>query len=87
MKYLDLISQGKEETAKEDLQFKAEDAQHAVSIALLETRKAISSAKKGLKEAQKAVPYNLQTEIDITIRIESMEKGLAIATLINKERF
>lgn len=87
MNYLELISQNQDEARKEDLQFVAEEAQHAVSIALLETRKAISNAKKGLKEARKAQPYNLRTVVDFTIKIENLQAGLKIAKAVQKEDF
>lgn len=87
MKYLELISQDAKAQEKEDLQFKAEEAKHSVDIALLETRKSIAAHSKRLKEAQKAVPYDLQTEIDLTIKIQNLERGLEIATKIKGERF
>jgi len=87
MKYLDLISQGKEESVKEDLQFRAEEAQHSVSISILETRKTLASLGKQLKAAQKAIPYDLQTEVDLTIRIDNLKAGLKIAKKIETDRF
>lgn len=87
MKYLELISQGADEDKREQLQFAAEEAKHSVSISILETRKAISTAKKVLKDAKKAQPYSLQNVVDATIRIDSLERGLKIAQTIEKEDF
>tara|TARA_R110002074_G_scaffold72684_2_gene167298 strand:+ start:869 stop:1141 length:273 start_codon:yes stop_codon:yes gene_type:complete len=87
MNYLALISQGASEERAEQLQFAAEEAKHSVSISILETRKAISAAKKQLKEAKKAVPYNLQNVVDFTIKVQNLEAGLKIAQTIEKEDF
>ena len=85
--YLDLISQDSKKAQKEQLGFTAQEAQHTVSVAVLETEKAIFQAKKELADAQKAQPYNLQVEIDLITKIGSLEDGLAIAKQIQSTRF
>jgi len=87
VKYLDLISQDTKKVAQEQLEFTAKEAQHTVSVAVLETEKAIFQAKKNLADAQKAVPYNLQTEIDLIAKINNLEEGLTIAKEIQSTRF
>ena len=85
--YLELISQDAKKTQTEQLGFTAKEAQHTVSVAVLETEKAIFQAKKNLADAQKAQPYNLQTEIDLITKIGGLEEGLAIAKDIQETRF
>ena len=86
-KYIELISKGKEENEKQELQFRAEEAQHDVQGAILETKKRLAAKRNDLAKAQRAVPYRLQTEINLTVEIETLEKGLAIAEAVLIERF
>jgi hypothetical protein len=86
-KYIDLISKDAKETALEELKFRAEEAQHDVTGAILETKKQLAQKKNALAKAQRAVPYSLQGEINLTVEIEVLKKGLSIAEDILKTRF
>lgn len=86
-KYRDLISQDSKKVAEETLDFTAQEAKHTVNVAVLETKKAIFQAKRQLADAQKAQPYILKTEVDLIIKIENLEQGLAIAEEIQSNRF
>lgn len=86
-RYIDLISQNAKAKEIEQLGFRAEEAELHVQTSILETKKAISTAKRELAEAQSAIPYDLQKEIDATTKVKELEEGLALAETIAKERF
>jgi hypothetical protein len=85
--YLELISKDAKDVQKENLEFQAQDAKLAVDSAVLETKKALSNAKRDLLSAQVAIPYNLNNEIQALTRITNLEEGLAIAQQIQAVRF
>lgn len=87
VKYLDLISQSQTDITAEQLAFKADDAKLAVMNAEIATRKSISSKKIELSNAQRAIDYDIQKEINIIAEIESLEKGLLFIQKVLKERF
>jgi hypothetical protein len=87
MKYIDLISKDASEEKREELAFRAEEAQHDVSGSILETKKQLAQKRRALAKAQSAVPYSLQNEINLVVEIETLEKGLEIAEKVLAERF
>lgn len=87
VKYIDLISQNKEEKEKKQLSFKAKEAHQSVQMHVLETEKAIFSKEAELEEAKSAVPYDINLEMKLTSEIESLNKGLDFANKILSERF
>lgn len=86
-KYIDLISQSADDDNKEQLQFRAEEAELQVKQAILETKKEITKTKRELVETKKAIPYDLQAEVTKTIELKELEDGLKVATEISKARF
>jgi LPS O-antigen subunit length determinant protein (WzzB/FepE family) len=87
VKYIDAISQNVEDNQKEQRAFDNEDAILHVGGAINETKKALSLAKKELSASQKAIPYNLQAEIDATFKVDDLELALELAERIQKVRF
>jgi len=85
--YLDLISKDAKKKDNEQLNFDAQEAKHTVDVSVLETKRAIFKAKKDLANAQCAKPYDLQVEINLLNRIESLESGLVLAEQIQSTRF
>jgi CRISPR/Cas system-associated protein Cas7 (RAMP superfamily) len=87
VKYIDAISQGVEDSQKEERAFANEDAKLHVGGAILETQKALSTANKELVQHQRAIPYNLQKEIDATLKVDELTTALDLAKKIAKARF
>jgi len=87
VKYLDLISQGVEENQKEEREFANDDAKLHVQGSILATKKELSVAKKELLTSQKAIPYNLQAEINATLKVDELEVALELASRIVAVRF
>ena len=85
--YLSLITADSKAKDKQQKEFVAKEAEHTVSVAVLETEKAIFQAKNDLSTAQSAEPYNLEREIDLLNTISTLEDGLAIAKEIQSVRF
>ena len=86
-KYIDLISQGVEEQRREEREFANEEAKIEVDRSILDTKKELAKAKRLLLEASKAEPYSLEGEVVAFTIVEQLEKGLALATKIQKARF
>lgn len=87
VKYLDLISQSQKEVDTAQLEFRAQEAALSVDSAILETKKQIASKKIELANAQRAIPYSLNRELEVVTEIEQLEKGLAFAEQVKVERF
>lgn len=87
VKYLDLISQSAKDVELTELGFRAKEAEQTVNMRVLETEKAIFSKEIELTKAQRAVPYDIDAEMQLTHEIESLKKGLDFANKIKTERF
>ena len=85
--YLEMISQDEKKIKKEQLEFKAKEAQHNVDMTILETEKKIYSLKTELEEAKRAVPYDVSKEIELVNEIEGLEASLEKAKAIREERW
>ncbi|AGO47913.1 hypothetical protein Phi40:1_gp048 [Cellulophaga phage phi40:1] len=86
-KYIDLISQSSKDVETEQLQFRAQEASLQADSSILETKKAIATAKRELTELKRAIPYSFDKEISKTIEVKNLEEGLSIAESIQKSRF
>lgn len=86
-KYIDLISQNAKEADKEQNEFLNEEARLQVQTSILETKKAIATAKRELNDTKKAKPYSLEAEVKATQKVNNLEAGLKIAQDIEKARF
>ena len=87
MTYLELISQDAKANEKKQKEFQAKEAAHSVSVTLLETEKLLFQRENELEQAAKAIPYDLQAEIDLRKEIEALKETLDVAQKIQKERF
>jgi len=86
-KYIDLISQNAKEADKEAKIFANEEASLSVQASILETKKAISAAKRELNSTKRAEPYSLENEVTATQKVINLEAGLKVAQAIAKARF
>jgi len=86
-KYIDLISQSVADCDKEQKGFANDDAKLHCDSAILETKKALSTAKKVLSDSEKAEPFNLQEQINATIAVQDLEISLKLAEKITAEKF
>ncbi len=84
--YLALISKNQKQLEKEVLEDHAEDAKYEIDQVIGATGKELREAKKALRKAMVAVPYDAKTEIDATITVENLERGLEIAKKIKAAR-
>lgn len=74
--YRELLMQNKDQVEKEALQFEVEEAEQTLNATILETKKALSRAKKNLSDTVRKRPYNPQSIIEAELVIEELEDGL-----------
>lgn len=87
MKYLDLISQGAEETAKSNNALVAEEASLATQSAILNCKREISQATMHLANSKKATPFNIIDVIGATNTLQLLERKLNVLNELHKELF
>lgn len=87
MKYLELISQNAEETAKSNNTLVAEEANLTIQSAILNCKRDISQCSQQLTDIKKAVPFHVPNLIEITNRLQLLERKLQMMNELHKELF
>lgn len=87
LKYAQLIDQSQQALQEEEKAFKVESARLDLEASINVTKRDLALAKKALDASQKASPYSVQKESELTDKVEGLQKGLDFAEKILKERF
>jgi len=87
MKYLDLISQGAEETAKSNNALVAEEASLATQSAILNCKREISQAAQSVIANKQAVPFNVGNIVNAINTLQLLERKLNVLNELHKELF
>jgi len=87
MKYLDLLNQNAEETAKSNNTFVAESANIAVQSAILVCKQKSATLKGDIETAKRAIPFSAKTVVNLQMQLALNEKELVMLTDLQKELF
>ena len=85
--YLELLKKDKGTQEDEQFGFQAEEAKQQLDVDLLATRKALSKAKRRVKELKGAVPLSVPAIVDALDEVAAYEKGLSAMTELQAELF
>lgn len=87
MKYLELISQNAEETAKSNNSIVAEEASLAIQSAIVNCKREISSATQEVARQKRTVPFNVQHTLNAINVLQLLERKMVVLTELHKELF
>ncbi len=87
MKYLDLLNQNAEETAKTNNSFVAESANISIQSALLVCKQKSAALKNDIDTAKRAIPFSAKTVVNLQMQLALNEKELVLLTELQKELF
>lgn len=87
LKYRDLISKSPEVQQLEERELREQEAKSSLEVSIATTKRDLALAKSRLEATKSAIPYNVSEELKIVEEVEGLERGLAFAERILKERF
>lgn len=77
LKYANLLQQSQQEKDNQELEFQVEAAKQQLEADILATKRELAIENKKLLEAKSSRTFNSQKIIDVQIKIEGLQDGLA----------
>ena len=87
MKYLELINQSADETAKSNNALVAEAGDLALQSSMLECKKQIAEQKSKIAVLKSAIPFNAKNTIDALNKLDLLERELKQYQQLKEELF
>lgn len=87
LKYKELLLQSSQEKELQEVEFRVEEMQQSLEADILATKRSLASEKASLVRYKSQFPLNAQNVVNVQVKIESLEDGLARLIALKEELF
>jgi hypothetical protein len=87
LKYKELLLQSSQEKELQEVEFRVEEMQQSLEADILATKRSLASEKASLVRYKSQFPLNAQNLVNVQVKIESLEDGLARLIALKEELF